>query len=74
MRKHVELTNTHSCMSRAKDDEMVFVLLGRDRAAPATIRFWANERVRLGKNTAKDEQYREAMRCAATMERENKLR
>lgn len=68
MIKREELTNPASCMSRARDDEMTFVLLGRDAAAPATIRFWANERIRLGKNTASDPQIVEAFACAAAME------
>jgi hypothetical protein len=70
MRKSDELKHPDSCTNRALGDEMVFVLLARDEAAPATLRFWANERVRLGKNSVKDEQYRETMRAAATMERQ----
>jgi hypothetical protein len=49
---------------------MIFVLLGRDVAAPETIRYWANERIRLGKNTASDPEITEALECAATMETE----
>lgn len=56
-------------MNRARDDEMTFVLLGRDAAAPGAIRFWARERVRLGKNSWQDLQIAEAMRAAARMER-----
>ena len=70
MRKRDELTLPQSCMSRAADDEWTFVLLGRDTAAPATIRFWCNERIRLGKNQADDAQIEEALRCAAAMEGE----
>ena len=69
MIKREELTNPKSCMSRAKDDEMTFVLLGRDAAAPATIRFWVDERIRLGKNCLMDPQIVEALECAASMER-----
>ncbi len=68
MRKCDELTNPNSCMSRARDEEWLFVLLARDAAAPETIRFWANERIRLGKNTATDPQIVEAFACAAQME------
>ena len=64
MRKRDELTNEKSCMSRARDDEMTFVLLERDIAVPATIRFWVAERIRLGKNVAGDPQVVEAERCA----------
>ena len=70
MRKQQELTDPRSCMSRAKEDEMTFVLLGRDVSAPATIRFWVSERIRLGKNTREDPQIVEALQCAATMETE----
>ncbi len=63
MLKRDELTNPASCMSRAADDEMTFVLLGRDAAAPAAIRAWIDERIRLGKNTATDKQIIEAERC-----------
>jgi hypothetical protein len=70
MRKKDELTNPKGCMSRARDDEMTFVLLGRDAAAPATIAAWVWERVRLGKNTVTDPQIVEALECAETMERE----
>jgi hypothetical protein len=70
MRKRDELTLPQSCMSRARDDEMTFVLLGRDAAAPAAIRVWCNERVRLGKNQVEDAQIQEALACADTMDRE----
>jgi hypothetical protein len=67
--KRKELTDTRSCMSRADDDEMTFVLLGRDLAAPVAIRAWIAERIRLGKNKPDDSQIIEAEECAAWMER-----
>lgn len=70
MIKREELTNPASCMSRAREDEMTFVLLGRDAAAPFTIRAWINERIRLGKNTHTDPQIIEALSCARAMEEE----
>ena len=70
MRKFWELTNPHSCMFRAKDQEMTFVLLGRDLAAPVAIRAWIAERIRLGKNQPDDAQIIEAEACARTMESE----
>lgn len=72
MIKREELTNPNSCMVRAKDDEMTFVLLARDVAAPATIRNWVNERLRLGKNQPSDPQITEALECAREMERQKK--
>jgi hypothetical protein len=68
MLKRDELTNPASCMSRARDDEMTFVLLGRDPAAPVAIRAWIEERIRLGKNVRGDAQLAEAEACAAAME------
>jgi hypothetical protein len=70
VRKLDELTNPNSCMSKAKDGEMTFVLLGRDAAAPAAIRAWIKERIRLGKNQPGDRQVTEAAACADTMEAE----
>jgi hypothetical protein len=73
MRKRYELTDPASCMSRARDSEMTFVLLGRDAAAPAAIRAWIAERLRLGKNRPDDPQIVEAERCARAMEAESRL-
>jgi hypothetical protein len=33
--------NGEGCLGRCHDDEPVFVLVGRDRAAPLAIRTWA---------------------------------
>lgn len=60
MRKRDELTDPNSCMSRAKDDEWTFVLLGRDTAATVAVRAWIQERIRLGKNKPDDPQIVEA--------------
>jgi hypothetical protein len=68
MRKRDELTNPAGCMVRARDDEMTFVLLGRDAAAPTAIRAWIAERIRLGKNRPDDAQIVEAEECARVME------
>lgn len=70
MRKTEELTNPNSCMSRAKDDELTFVLLGRDEAAPIAIEAWASMRVELRKNTWSDPQIVEALECAEKMRAE----
>jgi hypothetical protein len=66
--KREELSNPRSCMSKAREDEMTFVLLERDAAAPNTIRFWVKERLRLGKNQRGDSQIEEAYLCAGQME------
>jgi hypothetical protein len=69
MTKLEELSRADSCLNRAKDDELVFVLLGRDAAAPNTIRSWVQERVRLGKNRYHDPPIIDALQCAERMER-----
>lgn len=49
------------CYSKAEPDEPVFVLLGRDPAAPILINLWADIRSRLGEEQEKIE---EACACA----------
>jgi hypothetical protein len=68
MIKLEELSSPRSCLNKAADYEMMFVLLARDAAAPETIRFWVRERIRLGKNDAHDDQILEALHCANCME------
>lgn len=72
MRKKDELSKSQTCMAHAHPEEMVFVLLGRDAAAPFAIRAWVAERLRLGKNAETDEQIVEALACAQTMEVEGR--
>jgi hypothetical protein len=67
MLKRDELANAASCLSRAKDDEMCFVLLARDAAAPVAIQAWIEERIRTGKNKSDDPQITEARQCAGKM-------
>lgn len=74
MIKSEELSNPKSCMSRAEDGEMTFVLLARDIAAPETIRNWAAARVRRAKNMREDPQIVEALECASAMERQYRER
>lgn len=55
-------TKTHPgsfrCWEAALPDEPVFVILGRDPAAPATLEFWAHERVRQDKTHTPDDKSR----------------
>ena len=64
-------TKTHpgefDCYAFAEADEPVFVLLGRDAAAPHTVREWAATRLELGKNEPGDRQIVEAHQCADAM-------
>ncbi len=72
MRKHDELTDPGSCLNRARDDEWLFVLLGRDAAAGAAVNAWIDERIRLGKNTRTDPQIVEALAWVRTVEAEQR--
>ncbi len=72
MRKKDELSKTDSCVAHAHPEEMLFVLLGRDPAAPAAIRAWAAERIRLGKNVETDLQIGDALTIAGIMELEGR--
>lgn len=69
MIKRDEEKRADSCFNRALPDEWLFVLLGRDAAAPAAIRAWCAERIRLGKNLWGDAQIVEALGAAVEMER-----
>ena len=69
MLKRDELSNPQSCMSRARDDEMTFVLLERDPATAITIRFWVMERLRIGKNSIDDSTIWNALRIAEEIDK-----
>jgi hypothetical protein len=68
MLKLQELTQIDSCLNKALNQEMIFVLLARDAAAPEAIRAWCQRRILLGLNTPDDPKIREALQCAETME------
>ena len=72
MRKRDELADPKSCLNKARDEEMLFVLLGRDADAPDTIRDWIRRRIAKGKNKLSDAKIQEALECALTMERERR--
>lgn len=58
------------CYEAALPDEHVFTILARDPAGPATLRFWADERERVGKTINPDDRDRieDARRDALLME------
>lgn len=58
------------CFEAALPDEHIFTILARDPAGPATLRFWATERERLGKTENPDDRDRidDARRDALLME------
>lgn len=74
MRKREELSNPNSCLNRAADDEMLFVLRGSDVAAPDTVRAWCRSRIEAGKNTKRDSQILEALAWAEAVEEQQKRR
>jgi hypothetical protein len=65
MLKRDEIADPNSCLNKAKDDEQLFVLLGRDQAATVAVRAWVNERIRIGKNKKTDPQILEALEWIA---------
>jgi hypothetical protein len=68
MIKAYELTEPNSCLSKAGDNEMLFVLRAKDPTAAETIRDWVERRIAAGLNAREDDKIQEALRCAATME------
>jgi len=60
MKKSEEISNPNSCFNKAKDDEVLFVLLERDAAAPAAIREWIRQRIKIGLNKPGDAQIQSA--------------
>jgi len=46
------------CYKAAMIDEPIFVILGRDPAGPATLRFWVEERARQGKVVSEEDRAR----------------
>ena len=60
-----------NCHAAALPDEPIFTLLGRDPAAPETIRDWAFRREAMEKNTTQEDRDRidEAIHCASDMEK-----
>jgi len=67
MLKRDEVCLPDSCLNKARDDEHLFVLLGRDLAAPAAIRAWIEARIRVGKNHPEDDQLAQAEGIARVM-------
>ncbi len=70
MRKSEEVANPNSCWNKAKDDEHMFILLGRDRAAVCAVRRWCMMRLELGMNQSSDDKIIEAREWANTVEAE----
>lgn len=71
MRKRDELKSANSCLNKARDDEWLFVLLGRDVAATTAVRAWIDKRIALGKNKSDDPQILEAEEWIRHVDEEN---
>ncbi len=67
MQKCDERSIPSSCFNRARESEWIFVLLGRDKAAPVVVRAWIEERIRLGKNFREDAQIKDAEQWIANV-------
>lgn len=68
MKKCDEINRLDSCFNKAKFTELLFIMLERDKAAPAGIRKWIEERIRLGLNSVGDKQLLEAEALAKSIE------
>jgi hypothetical protein len=66
--KRDERSSAQSCWNKADEDEMLFVLMARDPAAPFAIRAWIAERLRIGRNRPDDQKIKNAQACLRTME------
>jgi len=71
MKKRDEISDPNSCLNRAGEDETIFTLRAHDIAFPYTVRQWAEERVRLGKNEPDDEQITSALNDAREVEEQH---
>lgn len=67
-----ELSDPDSCLSRAQDREMLFVLLARDRVGAMTIRVWCLLRWLFRRNRWGDAQIQNALACARHMDWQRK--
>lgn len=67
MKKLDELNDPRSCLNKAEDNELLFVLLARDPAACVAVQAWISERVRLGKNAESDAKIVEARQWINTV-------
>jgi hypothetical protein len=69
MRKCDEMMLPDSCLNKAAENELLFVLRDKDPCMAGTIRYWARMRMELGLNTSGDSKIKEAVTLAAEVER-----
>lgn len=70
MQKKLEVSNPDSCLGKAKEDEMIFVLRAKDPVAPHVIREWVKARIEAGLNTPSESKVKEALLSASVMEQQ----
>ncbi len=63
MRKYEELNNSNSCLQKADDDEMLFILRAQDVTSPKVVLLWIAENI----DHLSNSKAREAFNCALTM-------
>ena len=68
MLKKDEVTYPNSCLNKAADGEMIFVLREKDAAMAGTIRDWVERRLRLGLNQREDRKIMDALDMVAYLE------
>jgi len=64
MTKRLEKEDPQSCWNKAKEDELMFILLERDICMADTIRYWVERRIKTDKNKPGDPQIKEALNLA----------
>lgn len=69
MTKRENIDNPNSCWNKARDDEQVFILLERDEAMAATLRSWADNRIRLEIDKSTSPKITAARRLADMLDR-----
>jgi hypothetical protein len=70
MKKSEEIKNPESCFNKAKGNETLFVLLGRDPVAWKVVKEWCANRIIWGLNKPDDPQIIEALALAKDMQKE----
>lgn len=64
MRKKDEVADPNSCLNKAKDDDILFVLKDTDQAMVDTVLYWIKRRIELGLNQQGDAKMTEAAQLA----------
>lgn len=61
MTRSENMADKNSCLNRAREDEQIFVLLGRDKSAPAAVLAWCKHRIESGKSLPESKEIVEAL-------------